>query len=183
MRSRSRFRKTPGLTRPHGWQQQPPSASILPCIQDAILAEFVFHCAREEIKKKKTADHTMGDAERTIPSSSRETADELVPGEDFWWDSDVRQRRRHHQPGVSLADRPLGSQLLHLSLSEWVLPSSPFPSTRELLSRRLRTRPLPLSALFLLLFLALILSPVLFRALACPPEIFPSRSVALSRQD
>lgn len=66
----------------------------------------------------------MGDAERTTPSSSRETADELVPGEDFWWDSDVRQRRRHHRPGVSLADRPLGSQLLRLSLSA----SAPFLS-------------------------------------------------------
>lgn len=98
-------------------------------------------------KPKKNDDHTIGDAKRTTSSSSRETADELVPGEDFWWDSDVRQRRRHHRPGVSLADRPLGC---FASLFLWVLPSFPFPSTRELLSHRLCTRPLPLSGPLLL---------------------------------
>jgi len=130
------------LTRPHGWQQQPPSASIPLCVQDAILAEFVF-----TVPGKKQKKMTMDDAERTTSSSSRETANELVPGEDFWWDSNVRQRRRHHRPGVSLADRPLDSQLFRLSLSECSLPLLFFLHENSSLATYVHgTRPLPLSS-------------------------------------
>lgn len=172
------LQQRPKLTRPHGWQQQPSSASILPRIQDAILTEFFSLCRKGNYKKRRPrwvdAIWSKGrPLRRPVGRPRTNWYPEKTFGETPTWDTTTS----------SLAWCLIGRQsswFLSLSVSIPFLSFSFYASSSR--ARLTYTRPLPLSG-FPPPSLACAHYFTCSLQLIYLLEIFPSRSVALPRLD